>query len=93
MGKLAETFKGQVFALHRDDDAIAGGHEAVDGEQAQRGRAIDQNVVVAVNNGFDGLTQARFTLGQVDEFHFGAGQRWGCRQQADLKFGVVKDVR
>ena len=48
LGELAQPFQRQIFALHRDDDAIARGDQPVDGQQAERRRAVDQNVIVAV---------------------------------------------
>ena len=43
---LADAFQGEELALQRDQDGV-GGHQAVQGEQAEAGRAVDQDVGVA----------------------------------------------
>ena len=45
-GELAEALEGVVLALDRDQHRVGGG-EGVDGQEAERRRAVDQDVVVA----------------------------------------------
>ena len=42
--------RGEVLALERDHNAVAGG-EGIDGEQAERGLAVDEDDVVVVHDG------------------------------------------
>ena len=46
--ELRDPFEGKVFALHGDEYGV-GSHQGVDGNQPEGGRAIDEDVVVAVD--------------------------------------------
>ncbi len=61
-----DPLEGEVLALEGDEHAL-GGHEGVDGEQAQAGGAIDEDVVVAGGHRFQGLLQAELAGQQGNE--------------------------
>ena len=44
--RLLDALEREVLRLGRDQ-RVVGGHEGVDGQQAERGRAVDQHDVVA----------------------------------------------
>ena len=72
--EVGDAFEGVVFAHHRHDDAV-GGDKAVEGEQGEGGRAVDENVVVVVGHFGQGVFQAHFAGDFLHEFHFRARQR------------------
>ena len=63
----------EVFALHRHDHAM-GAAQAVEREQAQRGRAVDQHEVVVGGHSGQCTAQAFVAMFQFHQLHFGAGQ-------------------
>src|SRR5438445_10023040 len=56
----------EVLALQRDDDLVRG-HQRVDAEQAERGRAVDHHEVVLVLTGCELLLEERFAAHLRDE--------------------------
>ena len=71
--EVGDAFEGVVFAKHGDDDAV-GGDQAVEGEQGQGRRAVDEDVVVVVGNDLQGVLRPDFACDFLDEFDFCAGQ-------------------
>ena len=67
--KLAQPFHGIVFALERDDDGV-GRRQGVDGQKAQRGRAVDEDIVVVGLHLFDQAIQLSFPILLLNQFHF-----------------------
>ena len=59
--QVGQPLERVIFALHRDQNAV-GGAEGVQREQLERGRAVDENVVVAVAQECETLLQAIFPL-------------------------------
>ncbi len=45
--QLTDTFQGEIFRLHRDQHRV-GGNQGVEGEQIERGWAIEHNELVAL---------------------------------------------
>src|SRR5699024_7117056 len=76
--QLTETLQRVVLALD-GDQYLPGGDHAVDGEQAERGRAIDEDVVVGAVQVGDRLTQTGFPRHQRDQLDLRPGQVDGGR--------------
>src|SRR6202011_1744588 len=74
MGQRPETLQRVVLTLNRNQHVL-GGYQAVDGQQAKRRRAIDDDVVVGDAQGLEGVEQSAFASGKVDQLDLGAGQR------------------
>ena len=77
--EIAESFEGEVLALHRDDDAV-GRTQAVEGQDGQGWRCINENEVIFVLDRLKGIAQAPFPGLQVDHLDLGAGQFAVCRE-------------
>ena len=43
--QFADTLKGEVLTLYRDDDGV-GSCQGIDGDEAQRRRTVDEDIVV-----------------------------------------------
>ena len=82
--EVGQSFERVVLALHRDQHRVRRA-EAVEREQRQRRRAIEQDEVVVGRDRRDRrshllqrlgerVLQPRLALGQVDELDFGAGE-------------------
>ena len=82
--EVRQAFERVVLALHRDQHAVRGA-QAVQREQRQRRRAIEQDEVVVAGHLADRrlhlrqrlgerVLEARFALGQLDELDLGAGE-------------------
>ncbi len=54
--KLRQTFQRIILALHRDEDAVAGA-QAVQRQQVEAGRAVDEDKVVILLDGGQRLSQ------------------------------------
>src|SRR5690606_35065306 len=73
LGELGQSFEREVLGLYGNQDGI-GGRQCVDGEQAERGRAVDEDVVVDVAYTGDGIPQAESGVRLGEEFQFGPRQ-------------------
>ena len=75
--EIGEAFEREVLAVQRNEHAI-GGDERVQREQAERRRAVDEDVVELVAQRLEQVPQAAFAIGQGDQFDLGAGEfpRW-----------------
>ena len=73
--QLRKALKCVVLALDRDEDRVSGG-EHVDGEQAERGWAVDEDVVVAIANGCEGVPHGELTILAIDQLDLRAGEVW-----------------
>ena len=71
--QLAESFERVVLALDRDEHLL-GRAEPVDGEQAERRRAVDEDVVVVVEHGVDRPPQPGLPAERRDQLDLGAGE-------------------
>jgi hypothetical protein len=71
--QVGHALQREVLALHRHDDAV-GAAQAVEREQVQRGRAVDQDEVVVGIDRLERATQALVAALQRDQFDLGAGQ-------------------
>ena len=71
--QIAETFQSEVFALHRNQHAVRGA-QAVQRQQLQRGRAVDQYVIVPRGQLLQGIPQDELPVGHADHFDARAGK-------------------
>ncbi|MNK97085.1 hypothetical protein D3C87_1174010 [compost metagenome] len=71
--EVREPLQREVLALHRHDHAMRGA-EAVQRQQRQRWRAVDQHEVILGIHLGQRLLEAALTLVQLDQFHLGTGQ-------------------
>jgi len=65
----AETFKGIIFALDRDDYRICG-YEPVQGQKAERRGAIYEDIPVSFFDVRQGIKEGFFTVIPAYEFNF-----------------------
>ena len=72
--QLRQSFECVVLTLDRDQHRV-GRRERVDGQQPQGRRAIEEHVVVVVDDVVDQSGKASFSLWQRCEFHIGTRQR------------------
>src|SRR5713101_3726435 len=69
--KCCDTLECVVLRLHRDDHA-GSGDQRVEREQAERGWAIDEDVVVPIDDvARELVTQSHLAADRVEEFHLG----------------------
>src|SRR5262249_44979789 len=72
----AQTLKGVIFALQRNQERI-GGAERVQSEKPQRRRAIQQNIIEVIPNALQSVAQAPFALRGVDKLDLHAHEIFG----------------
>ena len=71
--ELAQTLEGVVLALDRHQH-LAGRGQAVDRQQAERGRAVDEHEVVVVEDRLEGPAEAQLPAEGRHQLDLGAGQ-------------------
>src|SRR2546426_7843662 len=71
--ELREALEGVVLALDRNEDAVGGG-EHVEGQEAERRRTVDDDVLVLVAHVAQRAPHHRLARLPIDELHFGADQ-------------------
>ena len=71
--EIGEALEREVLAVQRNQHRV-GGDERVEREQAERRRAVDEDVVEAVAERRDDAAQARFAREHRDQFDLGAGE-------------------
>ena len=71
--QLGQALQGVELALDGDEHRIAGA-QAVEGEQIEAGRAVDEDEVVIAGHLGQRLPQAALPLGHIHQFHHRAGQ-------------------
>jgi hypothetical protein len=81
---------GEGLALEGDEDGIGGG-EPVDGEDPERGWAVDQYQVVLAEHRLEGPFEHVLPAGAGEEVHLGPGQIDGGRQ--DVEIGNARDLQ
>ncbi len=80
--QLCYTLKGEILALHRHNHGV-GGCERVDGDEAKRGAAVDEDVVILLPCGGDGLLHDLLAILQVEHLYLGAHKVYVARH--DIK--------
>ena len=71
--QVREPFESEVLALHRHDDAVRA-RQAVQGQQAEAGRTVDEHEVVVGGGGGKRAAQALVAPLEPDQLHLGAGE-------------------
>ena len=71
--QVAQAFEREVLALHRHHHAVGAG-QAVEGEQAEAGRAVDEDEVVVIVDRGEGAAQPPVAPLDADQLHLGAGE-------------------
>ena len=71
--EIGETFEREVLAVERNQHGV-GGDERVQRQQAERRRAVDEDVVVAWRTLARSMRSAFFAVRQRDQLDFRAGQ-------------------
>ena len=69
--EVRQAFEREVLALHRHDDAVRAG-QAVEGQQAEAGRAVDEDEVVVGRGGGERAAQALVAPLEADQLDLGA---------------------
>ena len=69
--QLADAFQSEILRLHRNQDRVRG-NQGIEGEQIERGRAIEHDELVAVSQGREGVAQTKFSSFSVHQFDIGA---------------------
>ena len=72
--QLGQPFECVVLALERHEDRVRG-RQCIDGEQSERWRAVDEDVVVAIRDASDEATEAAFPRFERSELDLGPGER------------------
>ena len=86
----AETLEGEVLALERDDDEIRR-NEAVESEQAEGRRAVDEDVVEPVCQGREGTLEEVLPVVFVHQLHGGTGEIDAGRNDREIGNGALLD--
>ena len=76
--QLGQSFQGVVLALERDEHGIGGG-QRIDGQQPERRRTIDQDVVVVGGHAAEQSLEAALPALDGRKLDFGAGEL-DCRR-------------
>src|SRR5207253_2963747 len=71
--EVPEALEREVFALSRDQH-LGGGGQGVEGEQPERGRAVDDDQLYAFRRRGQRLAETRFALAHRSERDLGPGQ-------------------
>ncbi len=71
--QVAQAFEREVLALHRHHHAMGAG-QAVEGEQAEAGRAVDEDEVVGFVDRGEGAAKAPVAALDADQLHLRAGE-------------------
>ncbi len=71
--ELADAFEGEVLRLHGNEQAVCG-HEGVEGEQVECGRAVEDDEVVGDAQLFEGVAKAGLAVLAVHQLEIGADQ-------------------
>ena len=71
--QFADAFEGEVLTLHGDDHRV-GGCQCVDGDEAQRRRTVDEDVVVVVLYGCEHILQNSLSVIHIQHLNLCAHQ-------------------
>ena len=71
--EFAEALEGEILALDGDNDRV-GSREGIDGDETQRGAAVDNDKIILVADRFQGALDEILAAFLVDEFHLGTHQ-------------------
>ncbi len=71
--ELGNAFEGEIFRLHWNDHGVSGS-ECVDGDNPERGGAVDEYIIIIILNRGQYSEERLFTFAAVHELHFRADQ-------------------
>ncbi len=71
--QFADTFKSEIFALHRDDDAV-GCCQRVDGDESERRRTVDEDVVIFVADRLQECLDHLLAILEIQHLYLGTHQ-------------------
>ena len=91
LGQLTETFQSEIFTLDRNEHTILRCDQAVDRQQAQGGRAVDQDVIVFIVQRVERVSQSKLAARLVHQLHLRACQCRGGRQKRKLQPLIEKN--
>ena len=91
--EIGEPFECEVLAVQRDQHAV-GGNERVQREQAERGRAVDEDGV-ELRRAADraGAAEAPLAVGKGDQLDFRAGELPRCGSERQIRRSVVATMK
>src|SRR6185369_6773834 len=78
----ADAFKGEVLSLHRNEDGV-GCYEGIQGEQVERWRAVQDDVIKAITNLIKLIAQAEGSVVGGDQLHVSADEVFAGRQHPE----------
>ena len=81
--EFGDAFEGEVFGLHGDDEAVRGG-EGVEREQIERGGAVEDDEVEAVEDGSEGVAKTRGAVVFGSEFDVGSGEVFAAGEEGEM---------
>ena len=80
--------QGEVARLDGDED-LSGGDQGVEGQDAQRRRAVNDDEVVVLGNAFQRACQPVLTANDAQQIEFRPGQPDVGRQDVERRRGVA----
>ena len=92
--EIGEPFEREVLAVQRNQHGV-GGDERVERQQAERRRAVDEDVVVVVAHRREQRAQPLFAPGKRDQLDFRAGQlrSAGISIRRSTPVGMMNELR
>src|SRR5262249_14235412 len=78
--EVSQTLERIELALQRDEYPV-GRRQRVDGQQAERGRAIDNHVIEGRQDRLERETESMLSLAETDQFDLGTDQIYVRRQE------------
>src|SRR5436305_6082543 len=82
--QLRKALEGVVLRLHRHEHAVRRG-EGVDGERAERGRAVDEDEVVLRSSRSERLREIALAVSALCELDHGAGELRLRRDEVEVR--------
>ena len=80
--QLREAFEGVVLALKWNHQRVGCG-EHIDGDQAERRRAVDEYEIVIISNFIQCSPDAILAIGAIDQLHFSGSEIRSCRKHVE----------
>jgi hypothetical protein len=90
--ELGDAFQGEVLSLHGDDEGV-GGHQDIEGEEVECGRAVKDNQVEVILDGLEGMAEAKRAIRGASQLDIGAGKVLGAwKEPEQIDFGGQNDL-
>ena len=81
--EFGDAFEGEVFGLHRDEQAICG-DQSIEGEEVERGRAVEDDEWVFGADGLKGVAEAELAALGGDQLEVGADHVAGAGDETEV---------